>query len=114
MTVQVEITHECEAMYDSAFAAFLQAVRTKDPTMMKSSFGDALKTYQTTKWIADASMQTPQSAWDAPNPWVTSANKSCWSGSMSDVVQETRQQQSAEPGQVGSHSFTLCRALPVQ
>ncbi len=90
--VQVEINRQGEAMYDATFGAFLQAIRTKTPTLLRSSFADALKTYQTTRWIADASRQTTQSAWNAPVPWVTRAQPS-WTNAAADIIKEAQNEQ---------------------
>lgn len=79
-------------MYDAAFGTFLQAVREKNANLLRSSFSDALKTYEATRWIADASQPTPQSAWNAPAPWVT-RTQPFRINAAAEVIQEARQQQ---------------------
>ena len=95
---QVDINRQGEAMYDAAFGTFLQAIRTKNPKLLRSSFKDAAKTYEVTRWIADASEQTPQSAWNSPAPWVTRARPS-WTNAAADIVKEAQEEQ---PQQVGA------------
>ena len=94
-SVQVDINRQGEAMYDATFGAFLQAIRTKNPSLLRSSFADALKTYQTTRWIADASRQTSQSAWNAPVPWVTRAQPS-WTNAAADIIKEAQDEQAEQ------------------
>ena len=110
---QVEINKQGEAMYDAAFGTFLQAIRQKDPKILRSSFADALKTYEATRWIADASQPTPQSAWNAPSPWVTRAQPS-WTNAAAEVIQEAQEQQPEQvqqthikPGQPAVKAQTL-------
>lgn len=99
--MQVAINKQGEAMYDAAFGTFLQAVREKNPKILRSSFSDALKTYEATRWITDASQPTPQSAWNAPTPWVTRAQPFRMHAA-AEVVQEAQQQQ---PEQVQSAMY---------
>ncbi|KAK9832928.1 hypothetical protein WJX74_001899 [Apatococcus lobatus] len=105
---EVEINKQGEAMYDAAFGTFLQAIREKDPKILRSSFADALKTYEATRWIADASQPTPQSAWNAPAPWVTRAQPS-WTNAAAEVIQEAKEQQ---PEQVDIQTVLPTPAAP--
>ena len=93
--LQVEINRQGEAMYDATFGAFLEAIRSKNPALLRSSFPDALKTYQTTRWIADASIQTARSAWNAPAPWVTRAQPS-YINAAADVIKEAQDEQAEQ------------------
>ena len=49
-------------MYAKEFEAFIEAIRTGDRSKLKSTYPDAARSYQCTKWITDASVQTAQSA----------------------------------------------------
>ncbi|KAK9820801.1 hypothetical protein WJX74_005451 [Apatococcus lobatus] len=63
-------------MYAKEFEAFIDAIRTGDRSKLKSTYPDAARSYQCTKWITDASVQTAQSATGATAPWLVSAKTS--------------------------------------
>ena len=70
---QVEIHNQGGTMYDQAFGGFLSAIRQKDLSLLRSSFSDAVKTYEAARLVAARAKPTPQSAWDASQPWLTRA-----------------------------------------
>ena len=42
-------------MYEAQFKDFLHAVRTGDNSQIRSQYHEAIKTYETSRWITDAS-----------------------------------------------------------
>ena len=53
--VQADLNLEYD-MYEAQFQDFLHAVRTGDRSGIRSLFHDAVKTYETSRWITDASL----------------------------------------------------------
>ena len=55
--LQAELNLEYD-MYEAQFADFLHAVRTGDRSGIRSLYHDAVRTYETSRWITDASIAT--------------------------------------------------------
>lgn len=55
--VQAELNLDYD-MYEAQFADFLHAVRTGDRSGIRSLYHDAVRTYETSRWITDASIKT--------------------------------------------------------
>lgn len=89
-------------MYDKAFESFLSAVRTKDPSLLRSSYSDAVKTYEVARMVAARAKPTPQSVWNASQPWVTRAQ---WAPMNSgEIIRAVQQEQ---PDQVSAQQYML-------
>lgn len=57
--VQADLNLEHD-MYEAQFKDFLLAVRTGDNSKIRSQYHDAVKTYETSRWITDASSKVFQ------------------------------------------------------
>ncbi|KAK9839342.1 hypothetical protein WJX84_000989 [Apatococcus fuscideae] len=74
-------------MYAKEFETFIEAIRSGDRSKLKSTYPDAARSYQCTKWITEASVQTAQSATGADKPWIVSAK----TGEVTDAPPTRRQ-----------------------
>ena len=52
MQAELNLEHD---MYEAQFKDFLHAVRTGDSSQIRSLYHDAVRTYETSRWITDAS-----------------------------------------------------------
>lgn len=52
MQAELNLDHD---MYEAQFKDFLHAVRTGDNSQIRSLYHDAVRTYETSRWITDAS-----------------------------------------------------------
>lgn len=54
--IQAELNLEYD-MYEAQFSDFLHAVRTGDRSGIRSLYQDAVRTYEASRWITDASIK---------------------------------------------------------
>lgn len=52
LQAELNLDHD---MYEAQFKDFLHAVRTGDSSSIRSLYHDAVRTYETSRWITDAS-----------------------------------------------------------